>query len=139
LTATVITTGRQSKQALTARAVERQAARDDIQREALFALQEALIVFARNIGRELHDKRENGDISDEVDRELTEGRTRLRVQIKRLRARPLREQALQYVRLCDQTCLSFQRTDPYLKTLRPLMAAYKKLEDAIGDEVDKYL
>src|SRR3977135_4222094 len=70
LTATVITTGRQSKQALTARAVERQAARDDIQREALFALQEALIVFARNIGRELHDKREKGDISDEVDREL---------------------------------------------------------------------
>ncbi len=139
LAATIITTGRQSKQALAAREAERQAERDDIQRQVLFELQEALHVFVRNIGRELRDKKATGNITDEADRELMEGRIRLRVRVDRLRARALREQAVKFERMCDQACLSFQQRDDILKTLRPLMTAYTTLRDAVGVEVQKYL
>jgi len=139
LTATMISTGRLAKQASAARDAERQAKRDDIQRDVLFALQEALQVFVRNIGRELRDKKSSGDITDDADRESMDSRTRLQVQADRLRPHALREQAVQFVRMCDEAALTFEQRDDLMRRLRPLMAAYTELRDAIRHELHKYL
>ncbi len=138
LAATVITSGRQAKQASASREAEAEAKRDDIQRDVLFALQEALQVFVRNIGRELRDKESSGDITDDADRETMESRTRLQVQADRLRPHALREQAVQFVRMCDEAALTFEQRDDVMKKLRPLMVAYTELRDAIRDELQKY-
>jgi hypothetical protein len=139
LTATVITTNRQSKQAAVAREDERRAKKDELQRQVLFELQVAVRAYTAAIGRELREQKDTGTVSDEAEARTFEARDQQELGANRLRSKDLRKQVIAYRELCDGTTLAFQQGADLLKAVRPILKASRSLHDAIGVELEKYL
>ena len=139
LVATIITTNKQSKQASVAREEERKAKKDELQRQVLFELQEAIRSYTAAIGRELREKRDTDKVSAESEAQTFDARNQQELRANRLRSKELRKQVIAYRELCDGTSLAFQQKDDLLKAIRPLLKASGALNDAIRIELEKYL